>query len=102
MTNVVHKNLQVKVLKYHHYEKVLNRSNFKEKSFNKTFDVILNNIKYSQIHNVSIHLKFYQNIFITIFLNFHKDGKEEFFLWDADDLMLLIKMRHLKTLGTIE
>ena len=69
MTNVVHKNVQVKALKYHHYKKVLNRSNFKEKRHSMTFDVILNNIKYLRIHNVSIHLNFYQNIFIKCVKN---------------------------------
>ena len=64
-----------------------------------TAEVILKKIKYLRIHNVSIHINFYQNRFINecvrkIFLNSRKDrskdGKTEFFL-DVEELTFLIK-----------
>ena len=52
-----------------------------------TFEVILLEIKYLRIHNLSIHINFFKNLFINEsgrknFLKFsyrRKDGKTEFF-----------------------
>ena len=45
-----------------------------------TVEVILNKIKYLRIHNVSIHINFYQNQLINecvIFLNYRKDRRKD-------------------------
>ena len=49
-----------------------------------TDEVILNKMKYLCIHNVSIHIKFYQNRFINecvvnvnVLLNFRKDRRKD-------------------------
>ena len=64
-------------------------------------EVILIYIKYLHIHDISIHINFYQNWFINEcvmknFLKFserqtwrRKDVKTEFFLWDVEELTFL-------------
>ena len=58
-------------------------------------------MKYLRIHNIGIHINFYQNRFIneSVRMNFlkfsdrRKDGKTEFFLWDVEELTFLIILR---------
>ena len=64
-----------------------------------TVKVILNKMKYLRIHNVSIHINFYQNRFINecVRKTFHKfpyRRKYEDFLRDVEELTFLISMNY--------
>ena len=73
-----------------------------------TVEVILKNMKYWRIHNVSIHINVYQNRFINEcvrknFLNSRKDRcKDGFFLWDVEELTFLIMLINRKQDGKID
>ena len=46
-------------------------------------------MKYLRVHNVNIHINFYQDQFIHEFVDRDKDGV---FLWDVEELMFLIRL----------
>ena len=61
-----------------------------------TFEVILIEIKYLRIHNISVHINFYQNRFTNEsvrknFLKFSDRRKDGVFLWVVEELTFLIK-----------